>query len=588
MSDSSTNQEPETTPDVQNADDTTAKAIATAEVDAQTANVASDTSIVDASAAAGVDSDSESGESVSESPIATPAPEAAPAPETAEASSPDAPPTDGSQAEAPSAPVVATAGPVDTAASEGAGVETSAQGAKGEEAKGEEAPTEAASTKEVKGGAVAKAESAEPQDGEPQDGEPQKAKVAAASETGGEQPAGDGPSGAADPALDPVLAPLVVAMEAKAPIEGKVIGWNKGGYHVALGQIAAFCPVSQIETGSPRAPKRYVDRTFKFVVIDVAKDGRRVVVSRAGALKSERKDRAAKVRETIKTGAVLDGTVRSLTDFGAFVRIADGIEGLVHVSELSRRRIENPKELLTVGQKVKVKVLKVEKGGERISLSMKRLESDPWKTLNDRLPAGSPFTGTIRRKTEFGLFVEVEPGIEGLVHTSRLPHGKSLEDESLAEGKTVEGWVQETEPKRRRLGLSLRPVPNAKVWDAVEERFPIGTVVKATVERVADFGAFIELEPGLTGLLPFSELRGDGGGGSGGVNFKRQYHAGKQVSVKVLSIEVGRKRISLGTETSKAVGTDADYRDFKKQTRKATTTGLGAMASAFAKLQGNG
>jgi len=391
--------------------------------------------------------------------------------------------------------------------------------------------------------------------------------------------------------MDPVLAPLVVAMEARAPLEGKVIGWNKGGYHVALGQVAAFCPVSQIEIGSPRAPKRYLDQTFKFVVIDVAKDGRRIVVSRAEALKIERKERAAKVREMIKVGAVFDGTIRSLTDFGVFVRIEDGIEGLVHISELSRRRVEHPKDLVRVGQKVKVKVLKIEKGGQRVSLSMKRLEADPWKTLHQRLPVGGPFSGTVRRKTDFGLFVEVEPGLEGLVHTSRLPLGKTLSDESLAEGQTVEGWVQEIEARRRRLALSLRPVPNPKAWEGVEERFPIGSVVEAMVERVADFGAFIELEPGLTGLLPFSELHGasgpgGGGGRSGGANLKRQFHPGKKVSVMVLSVDPGRRRISLGTEASKAVGTEADYRDFKRQSGKASSRGLGAMASAFAKLQG--
>lgn len=617
MSDSSTTHEPETTSDAPSAVDATVEATETPAAEAKAADGASQATEASASPAA---DDSASGDDTEAIPAATPAERAAePSAEsaetaTAEATASDSSAGEASAAEAPDAAVadaaVADAAVADAEASGAAPVEAktseaAADQAPDEAASAEPAATEAAPQDDAVASAVTEAAEtpattletagapeadATPKEAKPKVAKPEVAKpeVASSPEEGGEQPKpAEATEGVVDPALDPVLAPLVVAMETKAPIEGKVIGWNKGGYHVALGQIAAFCPVSQIETGSPRAPKRYVDRTFKFVVIDVAKDGRRVVVSRADALKSERKDKAAKVRETVKVGAVFDGKIRSLTDFGAFVRIADGIEGLVHVSELSRRRVENPRELVTVGQAVKVKVLKVEKGGERISLSMKRLEADPWKTLNERLPAGSPFTGTIRRKTDFGLFVEVEPGIEGLIHTSRLPHGKTIEDESLAEGKTIEGWVQETEPRRRRLGLSLRPVPNAKVWDGVEERFPIGDVVQATVERVADFGAFIELEPGLTGLLPFSELRGEGGGGGGGINFKRQYHAGKQVSVKVLSIDVGRKRISLGTETSKAVGTDADYRHFKKQTRQATSTGLGAMASAFAKLQGN-
>ena len=508
-----------------------------------------------------------------------------PKPETAEAKAEDA------KAEEPK-PETAEAKAEDAKAEEPKPetAEARAEDAKAEEPKPEtaEARAEDAKAEEPKPEvAEAKAEDAKAEDAEGTKGKAEAEAGDANDAKAKAEGATDAKAEGDEPGLDPALEPIIVAMEAKAPIEGKVIGWNKGGYHVALGQIAAFCPVSQIEIGNPRAPKRYLDRAFKFIVIDVAKDGRRVVVSRADALRAERKEKAAKVREVVKQGAVFEGKIRSLTDFGAFVTLEDGIEGLVHISEISRRRVDHPKELVSVGQEVKVKVLKVEKGGERISLSMKRLEADPWKTLRERFPAGAAFTGVVKRKADFGLFVEVEPGIEGLVHTSRLPHGIRLDDESLAEGATVEGWVQDIEPRRRRLALSLRPVPDAKVWDGVEERFAIGNIVEGTVERVADFGAFIELEPGLTGLLPFSELRGGkgpgGGGGGGGVNFKRQYHAGKKVTVRVLSIDVGRKRISLGTEASKAMGTQADYRDYKKQAGKSSN--LGAMAAAFAKLQ---
>ncbi|RMH19033.1 MAG: S1 RNA-binding domain-containing protein, partial [Acidobacteria bacterium] len=380
-------------------------------------------------------------------------------------------------------------------------------------------------------------------------------------------------------ALDPALAPLVEAQLNQRPVKGKVIGWNKGGYHVAIDTIAAFCPVSQIEIDKPRSPKSYLDRSFEFMVIEIEKRGRRVVVSRAEALKAAKKERAARVRETVKPGQDYDGEVTSLTDFGAFVRIAKGIEGLVHISEISRKRVEHPRELLKVGQKVKVRVLKVDRNGERISLSMKKLEADPWKSVAERYPTGTPFTGIIRRKTDFGLFVEVEPGIEGLVHTSRLPFGMSLDHESLEIGNEVKGWAVDADPKRRRLALSLREVPTSQPWKEVESRFPVGSVVTGQVERVATFGAFIQLEPGLTGLLPFSELKQDG---RGGANLKRQFHAGKEVSVRVLSIDTGRKRISLGTESSKAVGTQADYRAYKSRKPKG---GMGAMAAAFAKLQ---
>ena len=392
-------------------------------------------------------------------------------------------------------------------------------------------------------------------------------------------------STAATPELKPetseAMSELAKALAEKKLVKGQVIGWNKGGYHVAIGKIAAFCPVSQIEIGNPRSPKRYLDKTFSFRIIEIQNGGRRVVLSRSEAIKAEREQRAALVRELLQPGAELEGKVSSLTNFGAFVDLGGGIEGLVHVSEISRRRVEHPKEVLQSGQKVKVSVLKIEKGGQRISLSMKRLEPDPWKGVADRFPAGSTFSGTILRQTEFGLFVEVEPGLEGLVHTSRLALGQSLADETLEVGKKVDGWVHEVEAKRRRLSLSLREVTGGNPWQGVADRYPVGELTKGTVERLASFGVFIQLEPGLTGLLPFSVL-----GGSGG-NPRRQYHVGKEVSIRVLSVDRDKKRISLGTENSKAEGNQQDYREYMKaqSRRKESSSGLNAMAAAFAKLK---
>lgn len=385
------------------------------------------------------------------------------------------------------------------------------------------------------------------------------------------------------PSLEPESPELIVlrqALEAKDTVEGQVIGWNKGGYHVALGRVAAFCPVSQIEIGSPRAPKKYLDKTFRFLVIEIQRGGKRVVVSRSAALLAEKAARAAEVREKVKPGQEVTGKVSSITDFGAFVEIGAGIEGLIHVSELSRRRVEHARELLQVGQEVRALVLKLEKGGERISLSMKRLEGDPWDGVGERFPAGTKHTGTVLRKADFGLFVEVEPGIEGLVHVSRFPHGKTLESEELQAGKSVDVWVHDVEPKRRRLSLSLRDLGEANPWQGILDRFPVGSVVSGTVERLAPFGAFIELEPGLTGLLPFSSL-----GGPPGANPRRQYHAGREVKVKILSIDKGKKRISLGTETSTAEGSEVDYREYMKSQRTAPSTGLNSLAAAFAKLK---
>lgn len=380
----------------------------------------------------------------------------------------------------------------------------------------------------------------------------------------------------ADSEVGATMALLEKAQAEKTAVTGQVIGWNKGGYHVAVGKIAAFCPVSQIEIGNPRSPKRYLDKNFPFHVIEIQQGGRRVVLSRAAALQAEKEARAALVRERLKVGDVVEGKVSSLTEFGAFVDLGGGIEGLVHISEISRRRVEHPKEAVKNGQTVNVSVLKIEKNGERISLSMKRLEDDPWKGVGERYKAGADFTGTILRKTDFGLFVEVEPGLEGLVHLSRLPLGKEIGDESLEVGKEVSGWIHEVEPRRRRLSLSLREMVKGNPWTGIAERFPVGEVKTGKVERLTDFGVFVELEPGLTGLLPFSMLTGAG-------NPRRKYHPGKEIAVRVLAVDQSRKRISLGTETSTAEGNQQDYKEYLKAQRSGG--GLSAMAAAFAKIK---
>lgn len=376
--------------------------------------------------------------------------------------------------------------------------------------------------------------------------------------------------------LSEEMVALVAAMEAKNPIEGKVIGWNKGGYHVAIGKIAAFCPVSQMEIGNPRSPKKYLDKPFMFHVMEIQQNGRRVVVSRQGVIRKEREAAAAKVRENVKVGAELQGRVSSITDFGAFVDLGGGVEGLVHVSELSRRRVEHAKELVKVGETVKVAVLKVEKNGKRISLSMKKLEQDPWDALPDTLQPGSEFEGKVMRKSDFGLFIEVLPGVEGLAHTSRLAIGTNLADAAYEPGSPVKGWVQEVDKKRRRLSLSLREIATTNPWKGISDRYPEGQMVQGKVEKLTNFGVFIELEPGLTGLLAFAQLNGPG-------NPKRAYQVGREVSVRVLSVDRDKKRISLGTENSRAEGGQSDYRDYVRQQRE--SSGMGALAAALAKAR---
>ena len=245
------------------------------------------------------------------------------------------------------------------------------------------------------------------------------------------------------------------AMAADEPVKGKVIGWNNGGFHVVVGEMTAFCPRSEIEIEAPRAPKTYLDQEMVFRVLKIERSGKRIVLSRSTHLKSERRLARKKIQKDLKAGSVLQGRVVSITDFGAFVDL-DGVQGLVHVSELSRRRVEHPNEVVELGQEVEVKVLRVEGDGRRISLSMKALEPDPWDGIESRFEEGSLVTGTVERTADFGAFICVAPGLTGLLPTSAmgLPRGASAA-RKFTPGKEVAVQIQSVDRRRRRISLSL-------------------------------------------------------------------------------------------------------------------------------------
>lgn len=364
-----------------------------------------------------------------------------------------------------------------------------------------------------------------------------------------------------------------------AALEGKVIGWNRGGFHISLDGVAAFCPRSMMEISNPRKPKTYLDRTFEFRVAEIDAAARRIVVSRKELLAEQREAERRRIRDQLRVGAVLEGVVDSLADFGAFVDLGGGLRGLVHVTELSRKRVERPSEVVQPGQKVEVKVINLTERGERISLSLRALEPDPWQGLDEKYQRGSTFRGTVLRHAEFGLFVEVEPGIEGLVHVSQLGPGAEMSDPALAEGQTLEGWVREVDVPRHRLSLALREVPPGDPWEGIERRYEEGKLVQGRVEQASRFGFFVELEPGVTGLLPFSEVPAPPGRKK-----EHAYRPGQTVSVQVLELDNRRRKISLGREGSASEGTSADLRAYKKRQHH-ESAGLNTLAAAFEKLK---
>jgi len=373
------------------------------------------------------------------------------------------------------------------------------------------------------------------------------------------------------------MAALFANFQEKKPVNGKIIGWNKGGFHVTLEGIGAFCPRSQVELGNPRNPAVYMDQDYDFRILEMDEAGKRIVVSRRDTLLKERETKRKELKDSLQKGAILEGRIDSLSPFGAFVDLGGGIRGLIHVSELSQRRVETPEEAVSVGQEVKVQVLKVEQGGKRISLSRRALEPDPWEGIDERLERGSKFTGTIVRQTEFGLFVEVEDGVEGLLHTSQLPIGSSMSDSALAVGKTVEGWVRDVDPGRNRLSLTLREVPKGDPWKDSISKYEEGTVVEGLVEQSTRFGFFVALEPGLTGLLPFSAVTAPAGR-----RREDAFRVGQKMQITIMEIDTKRKRISLGLEGSKAQASKADVVAYRQQS---SGSGLNALAAAFEKLK---
>jgi small subunit ribosomal protein S1 len=244
------------------------------------------------------------------------------------------------------------------------------------------------------------------------------------------------------------------AMQSGSSVQGKVIGWNDGGLHVVVGDATAFCPHSEMELGDPLEPKQYVDQTYDFFVLRIEKD-KRIVLSRVSHLRQEQKAQQEVTRSQIAVGAVLTGKVVSIKDFGAFVDLG-GVQGLVHISELARRRVDKTEDVVKPGDDVQVKVLKLDKGGRRISLSMRAMEPDPWRGVASKFPVGSKVQGKVEKVERFGAFIELEPGLSGLLPSSKMsiPAGTSA-SRVFRPGREVMVQILSIDPRRQRISLGL-------------------------------------------------------------------------------------------------------------------------------------
>jgi small subunit ribosomal protein S1 len=351
---------------------------------------------------------------------------------------------------------------------------------------------------------------------------------------------------------------LAVAAQTGVPVEGKVAGVIKGGYEVTVGGLRAFCPFSQMDLRRADSEQDYVGRVLEFRVTRYAEGGRNLVVSRRALLEEQAAAAAEETRKKIVPDAVLSGTVASLADFGAFIDLG-GVQGLVPMSELTHGRVERAGDRLRVGETVTVKVLRVDAEKGRITLSLKALEGDPWAAVPGQLRERQIVRGRAMRATEFGVFVELLPGVDGLLHTSEIPrHRQGAIREMVAAGAEIAVMIAAVDPARRRIALALAP-EGAAVGEQLESAVSVGAVLTGTVERVEPFGVFVRLGPGQTGLVPNAEL-----GTTRGTDHRRTFPVGSEVKVLVLAIEEGGRRIRLSREKALAHEEQADTQAYTK------------------------
>jgi small subunit ribosomal protein S1 len=344
---------------------------------------------------------------------------------------------------------------------------------------------------------------------------------------------------------------LQEAHRAGIPVEGKVEKAIKGGFEVRIAGQRAFCPISQIDVVRNTDPASHVGRVYTFRILEWKDSGKDLVISRRALLEEEEREKAEDVRRGIVAGAVLVGRVASVRDYGAFVELGAGIQGLLHVSEMGWARISDPAAVVKPGDEITVKVLRVDEGGQKIALGLKQLQEDPWVHVTARYEPGQVHDGRVTRLAEFGAFVELEPGIEGLAHVSTFPPTRVTDGWKAAVpvGFVAPFEILTVEADKKRIGVALAAsagTPSARVEIAP------GARLRGKVERIERYGVFVFLAPGRTGLIPTSET-----GVAKEADLPKVFPVGGEIEVSVLEVEPGGRRIRL---SRKAV-TDAEERD---------------------------
>ena len=332
--------------------------------------------------------------------------------------------------------------------------------------------------------------------------------------------------------------------EGKEPVTGAIVGRVKGGFTVDLGGASAFLPGSQVDIRPVRDVTPLMNKEQPFAILKMDRPRGNIVVSRRAVLEESRAEQRAELVGQLAEGEVREGVVKNITDYGAFVDLG-GIDGLLHVTDMSWSRVGHPSEVVEVGQTVNVQIIKINKDTQRISLGMKQLQSDPWEGVSVKYPVGAVFQGRVTNIAEYGAFVELEPGVEGLVHVSEMSWTKKNihPGKIVSTSQEVDVMVLDVDPDKRRVSLGIKQTQR-NPWEVFAETHPAGTEVEGEVKNITEFGLFIGVDDEIDGMVHLSDLDWD----RSGEDAIQDYKKGDMVRAKVLDVDVEKERVSLGVK----------------------------------------
>jgi len=371
------------------------------------------------------------------------------------------------------------------------------------------------------------------------------------------------------------------AFRAGLPVEGKVERSVKGGYEVRIARARAFCPISQIDTIRTTDPAVHEGHVYEFRIIEFKDGGKDLVVSRRALLEEQQREQAAELRRSIAPGAVITGRVASVREFGAFIDLGAGVQGLLHVSEMGWSRVADTSQVVKPGDEITVKVLRVDDDGQKIALGLKQLMADPWTAVESTYEVGQVRTGRVTRVADFGAFVELEPGVEALAHASTFaPTGRAESwVRSVTVGMTAAFEILTIDLEKKRIGVALVPEGSARASSAITvQSIAAGARLSGKVERHEPFGVFVFLAPGRTGLIPASET-----GVAKEADVAKAFPVGSDVEVIVLEVDPAGRRIRLSRKAVLDAHEADEVREYKARPDGGPSGGFGSLAD---KLRG--